>query len=178
MKKTLLVNSIAIAAMVGSISVSAELPCDKDPGTSAQVTDTQAQDLTQTELQEIRDRVLKRCGLSSKMASNRLPWYFHYEFGRELVKQGAAGDAIEPLQLTANMKPESVREARMYGAWFIDYVPYYQMSVAYAELGQWDSAWDAIRMSENLVEFSPGDFDYDKFVSLKDRITQNRAANS
>jgi len=35
-----------------------------------------------------------------------------------------------------------------------------------------------IRMSENLVEFSSGDFEYDKFASLKNLIVQHRQSNS
>jgi hypothetical protein len=134
--------------------------------------------VTDVELEIIRERVLKRCGLSSRLAENKLPWYFHYEFGMELIKEGAAAQAIEPLQMTANLKSESARGTRMYGMWFVNYLPYYQMSLAYSELGEWELAWDALQMSEQLVEFSPGDFEYDKFESLKSLIEQKRQATS
>ena len=166
-------NSIAAVVAACSLSVSADTI---DESTAA--IDTQARDLTEQQLRDIRKRVLKRCGLSSKLANNRLPWYFHYEFGVELVREGAADEALEPLQMTANLKPEPMRDARMYGAWFINYLPYYQMSLAYSELGEWDRAWDAIRMSENLVEFSYGDFEYEKFASLKNLIAKHRRSNS
>ena len=173
MKMTGFSLGIAVAAVLCSLNLHAER-IDKStvPG------DTQAQALTEQQLQDIRKRVLRRCGLSSKLTHNRLPWYFHYEFGVELVRQGAAGEALEPLQMTANLKPQPMRDARMYGAWFINYLPYYQMSLAYSELGEWDNAWDAIRMSENLVEFSSGDFEYEKFATLKNLITQHRPSNS
>jgi hypothetical protein len=124
----------------------------------------------------IRERVLERCGLSSKLAQNKLPWYFHYEFGVELMKEGATDLAIEPLQMTANLKSEPSRGTRMYGMWFVNYLPYYQISLAYSQLGEWDKAWDALQMSESMVEFSPGDFEYDKFESLKALIEVNRQA--
>ena len=162
-----------MAAVVSSASLCAEsVAVDGEAG------DTQAQNLSAEQLQDIRKRVLKRCGLSSKLANNRLPWYFHYEFGVELVRQGAAGEAVEPLQMTANLKPQPARDARMYGAWFVNYQPYYQMSLAFSDLGQWDAAWDAIRMSENLLEFAPGEFEYEKFDSLKSLISQKRQAPS
>ena len=172
----MLSRSIAAAVITCSLNLNADT---SDTDTSdPQLDDSKTQDLTEQQLQDIRKRVLKRCGVSSKLASNRLPWYFHYEFGVELVKHGAADEAIEPLRMTANLKPESMRDARMYGAWFINYLPYYQMSLAYSELGDWDSAWDAIRMSENLVEFSSDDFEYEKFSSLRNLIVQHRQSNS
>jgi len=125
-------------------------------------------------IEMIRDRVLRRCGLSSTVAENKLPWYFHYEYGIELMSVGATQQAIEPLQITANLKSEPARGTRMYGMWFINYLPYYQMSLAYSQLGEWDKAWEALLMSEQLVEFSPGDFEYDKFESLKALIEVNR----
>jgi hypothetical protein len=126
------------------------------------------------EIEMIKARVLSRCGLSSRLAENKLPWYFHYEYGIELINEGAASHAIEPLQMTANLKSKPVRGERMYGMWFVNYLPYFQISLAYAELGDWENAWDAIRISEEMVEFSPGDFEYDKFTALKELIEQNR----
>jgi hypothetical protein len=134
----------------------------------------QAPELSDQEVAEIRDRVLQRCGLSSKLSENKLPWYFHYEFGVELINRGAAEWAVEPLQMTANLKSEPRRSTRMYGMWFVNYLPYYQISLAWSELHEWDRAWDAIRMSEEMLEFSPGDFEYEKFASLKELIEQNR----
>jgi len=87
------------------------------------------------EIEMIKARVLRQCGLSSKLAD---------------------------------------RDERMYGMWFVNYLPYFQISLAYSELGEWDKAWDAIRMSEEMVEFSPGDFEYDRFATLKALIEQNR----
>jgi len=134
-------------------------------------------ELSKLELAAIRERVLQRCGLSSKLSENRLPWYFHYEFGVELINQGAASQAIEPLHMTANLKSESRRNARMYGMWFVNYLPYYQMSLAWSELQKWDQAWDAIRISEEMQEFSPGNTQYEKFSSLKELIEKSRKSN-
>lgn len=133
-----------------------------------------AADSTQAEIEAIRSRVLSRCGLSPKLAENKLPWYFFYEFGVELLNAGQASEALESLQMTANLKSESARPARMYGMWYVNYLPYYQISIAYAQLENWDRAWDAITMSEAMVEFSPGDYEYESFVSLKKTIERER----
>lgn len=178
MKMSVLGHCIVAAVVACSLNLSADMIDKSSVASAGQSSDMQLQDLTEQQLQDIRKRVLKRCGLSSKLTSNRLPWYFHYEFGVELVRRGAAGEALEPLQMTANLKPQPMRDARMYGAWFINYQPYFQISLAYSELGEWDRAWDAIRISENLVEFSNGDIEYEKFTSLKSLIAQHRQPNS
>jgi len=128
----------------------------------------------QDELDRIRVKVLRRCGLSRTLAENRLPWYFYYEYGVELINQGASARAIEPLQMTANLRTQPAREVRMYGMWFVDYLPYYHLSLAWAELGEWDKAWEAMRLSEELLEFSPSDFDYEKYIALKRLIEKHK----
>lgn len=125
-------------------------------------------------LEMIRDRVLRRCGLSGRLAENKLPWYFHYEYGVELIREGAASHAIEPLQMTANLRSRPARDARMYGMWFVDYLPYYQISKAWSKLGEWDLAWDALVMSESFREFSPRDRDYEQYLDLKKLIESHR----
>jgi len=79
--------------------------------------------------------------------------------------------------MTANLKSESRRNARMYGMWFVNYLPYYQMSLAWSELQEWDQAWDAIRISEEMQEFLPGNNQYEKFSSLKELIEKSRKSN-
>jgi hypothetical protein len=133
-----------------------------------------AGDEVQAEIEAIRQRVLRRCGLSPRLAENKLPWYFFYEFGVELLQAGQSDEALEALQMTASLKAEPARAARMYGMWYVNYLPYYQMSIAYTQMEQWDLAWDAIMMSEALVEFSPGDYQYEDFVTLKNLIQRER----
>lgn len=140
-----------------------EHPHEEAAGTAAEVN-----------LETIRSRVLRRCGLSEKLADNHLPWYFHYEYGVELIREGAAVHAIEPLQMTANLRAEPARATRMYGMWFVNYIPYFQMSLAWSELGEWDQAWDAIRLSEELHEVSPADAEYEQYTELKQLIESNR----
>jgi tetratricopeptide (TPR) repeat protein len=134
--------------------------------------------ITDAELRIIRERVLNRCELSSKLADNKLPWYFHYENGVELLNKGSTEQAIEPLQMTANLRTEAQRGTRMYGMLFVNYLPYFQMSLAYSELGQWDKAWEALQMSEQQLEFVPHDTDYYKFASLKSLINEHRHSAS
>lgn len=121
----------------------------------------------QPDFEETRSQVLQRCELSPQIGENRLPWYFHYESGVKLLNEGNAKRALEPLLVTANLRPDPARSTRMYGMWFVDYLPYYQLSRAYAALGDWPMAWSALSVSESLGEFKPGDAGFREFAALK-----------
>lgn len=118
----------------------------------------------------IRSAVLRRCAVSGEVAENKLPWYFHYEYGVDLMEAGDPQRALETLVLGANIREQSRRNKRMYGMWFIDYLPYYQIALAHSKLGNWESAYDAIKTSANFGEFQPGDDDYDQFSRLDKEI--------
>jgi hypothetical protein len=163
-----LVTTAGLVAVI--LSTSNLIACEEEVAGDEQT----ATESVQAEIQAIRERVLQRCGLSSRLAENKLPWYFFYEFGVELLHAGRSDAALEALQMTASLKEKPARAARMYGMWYVNYLPYYQMSIAYAQLEQWDRAWDAIVMSEALFEFTPGDYEYEAFESLKETIERER----
>jgi len=129
--------------------------------------------ISDNEAQIIRAQVLKRCALSSKVSHNKLPWYFHYEYGRDLMEAGDSQRAIESFIMGANLSEDPRRDKRMYGMWYIDYLPYYQIALAHSKLGDWESAEHAIKTSENFGEFSPSDPDYEAFTSLEQLIAKN-----
>jgi len=133
--------------------------------------------LSNSQVELIRAQVLNRCSLSSKVDSNKLPWYFHYEFGVDLLKAGDSQRAIEAFLLSANVREDPSRNKRMYGMWYIDYLPYYQIALAHSKLGEWEDASIAIQTSENFGEFTPTDADYSSFTSLNELIKSNLKAN-
>jgi hypothetical protein len=126
--------------------------------------------LSKGELQELRSTVLRRCALSSKLDQNSLPWYFYYEYGVALLDAGDANRSLEALQMGANLKDQPMRDKRMYGMWFIDYLPYFQIARAHSALGDWDSADAALDLSEELERISRGDYDYPQYSELRSRI--------
>ena len=144
-----------------------------EPQSSPVAANDRSYSISETEAQIIRAQVLKRCALSTKVAHNKLPWYFHYEFGRDLLEAGDSERAIEAFLLGANLSEDPGRDKRMYGMWFIDYLPYYQIALAHSKLGEWESAQNAIKTSENFGEFSPNDPDYESFRSLERLIESN-----
>jgi tetratricopeptide (TPR) repeat protein len=119
--------------------------------------------LSENEVELIRAQVLNRCAITSKLEKNKLPWYFYYEFGVDLMKAGDAQRAVESFQLGANIKEDPSRNKRMYGMWYIDYLPYYQLALAHSRLGEWEQARDAILTSESSGEFAPADPDYESY---------------
>jgi hypothetical protein len=133
--------------------------------------------LTPEHIASIRSAVLKRCGLSSRLNANKLPWYFHYEFGIDLARAGDAGHSLDAFMMSANLREESHRRARMYGMRHVDYLPYYRIALAHANLGNWESAYDALLASENFEEFTPEDNDYETFTALDQLVKSNLKNN-
>jgi len=133
----------------------------------------EAYTLSDNEVELIRAQVLNRCAIDAKLAKNKLPWYFYYEFGMDLMKAGDAKRAVEAFQLGANLREDPRRNKRMYGMWYVDYLPYYQLALAHSKLGEWQQAHEAILTSENFGEFSPNDPDYASFSELDRLISSN-----
>ncbi|MDJ0654747.1 MAG: tetratricopeptide repeat protein [Xanthomonadales bacterium] len=126
--------------------------------------------LSGQEARQIRTQVLRRCALSEKIASDNLPWYFHYEYGLELMEAGDPQRALDELILAANLREDSKRNSRMYGMWFTNYLPYYQIAQAHSKLGNWRCAMDAMRLSAQQDEFSPVDPGYQEYSDLQKLI--------
>jgi len=137
----------------------------------------QSYTLSQEEVDSIRSKALRNCALSSNVRESKLPWYFHYEFGLNLIEAGDSQRALEVLTVGASKRMESGRDSRMYCMWFIDYLPYYQMALAHSKLGNWQSAHDAIQTSQNFGEFTPSSPDYKEFTQLE-QLINNKLQNN
>jgi len=167
-----MLNEYAADIMTAPSNVHEE-PLPQVAGTSFRDFEQQEYTLSEESAELIRSSVLKRCAVSQGVEQNKLPWYFHYEYGVDLLKAGDPQRALDTLVLGANVREDSKRGKRMYGMWFIDYLPYYQIAVAHSKLGNWESAYDAIKTSENFGEFSPDDPDYATFSALDQLIKDN-----
>ena len=123
--------------------------------------------LSEEEAEEIKRQVLRRCALTGEGPNDILPWYFHYEYGQELLEAGDPQRAVDELILAANKREDSRRNSRMYGMWFTHYLPYYQIAMAHSKLGNWQCAMDAMRLSAQYGEFSPVDPGYQEYSDLQ-----------
>jgi tetratricopeptide (TPR) repeat protein len=149
-----------------------------DAETSYREFERQAFTLSEAEAKVIRGQVLRRCALASD-AKDDLPWYFHYEYGVELMEAGDSQRALDALILAATHREESKRQSRMYGMWFTDYLPYYQIAQAHSKLGNWRCAIDAMRISARYGEYSPVDAGFQEYSDLQKLVMrQNEEGGS
>lgn len=125
--------------------------------------------LTPQAAEALRRKVLVECGLPETQRDN-LPWYFHFEYGRELLDAGDARRAVVQLTQSVDMNPDPGAEQRIYGMWYIDYLPYYQLAQAHARLGNWPCAANALRLSRANDEAGLGAIDAAHVRDLEQRI--------
>jgi len=125
--------------------------------------------LTPEAADALRRRVLVECGLPADQRDN-LPWYFHFEYGRRLLDAGDARRAVVQLSQSVEMNPDAKAEKRLYGMWFTDYLPYFQLAEAHASLGNWPCAANALRLSRNAGEAEMGDIPGDRVRALQQSI--------
>ncbi len=89
---------------------------------------------------------------AAPVSTGGLPWYVNYETGLAYIESGDWVNAIENLKaaLAANGIPR--RYARTYGMWFITYIPYYYLGVAYYNQGMWQLAVNYLETADRLGE--------------------------
>jgi len=127
--------------------------------------------LTEEEFRKTQKLVATRCGLAARNDLKNAPWYFHYELALELTKQGDPQRALDSMIVATEDRPDPQRSARMYGMWFIDYLPYYEIARIHAELGNWECARDALRLSEAKGEITQDHEQFDEFWTLREEVT-------
>lgn len=127
-----------------------------------------AEVLPEEEFQRLRSQVLNRCRLPASTDDVKAPWYFHYELGVILVKNRDPQRALDALVAAIDRRPWSQRNARMYGMWFTDYRPYLEIAEAHVQLGNWECAFDALSLSQELEEVAEEDEVHGRFMELSD----------
>jgi tetratricopeptide (TPR) repeat protein len=86
------------------------------------------------------------------VSAGRLPWYVNYETGLAYIESGDWLNAIENLKLALGSNGIPRRYARTYGMWFITYIPYYYLGLAYYNQGMWQLAANYFETAERLGE--------------------------
>jgi hypothetical protein len=122
--------------------------------------------LSDPEYLQLRRQVAARCGVPDDVATGRAPWYFHYELALALARQGDPQRAVEALVVSTDHKPQPQRQARMYGMWFTDYIPFFWLAREHALLGNWECATDALEASQKSGEVSERDDEFAEFRAL------------
>lgn len=81
-----------------------------------------------------------------------LPWYVSYETGLAYIESGDWLNATDNLKTALGANGIPRRYARTYGMWFITYIPYYYLGVAYYNQGMWQLAVNYFETAERLGE--------------------------
>jgi len=67
-------------------------------------------------------------------------WYAAYELALEEISTGRWDEAIKHLEQALRLKPEPELNARTYGVWRKNYLPFYHLGLAYYNLGRYEKA--------------------------------------
>jgi hypothetical protein len=110
--------------------------------------------LSDVKYNRVRAAVLSRCHLSRGADASNAPWYYYYELGLELVRHGDSQRALDSFIEAADRRSQPERLARTYGMWFVDYLPYLQITRAHARLGNRECALNALALSHRLGEIT------------------------
>ena len=164
------------ARLVLGISLALSLPIfaaaavdrDSDPTDAAQSVSLQPADAD-----ALRRKVLVQCGLNASTARNILPWYFHFAYAQALLEAGDARRAVPQFAQSIALKPEPSAHKRTYGMWFTDYLPYFQLAEAQAQLDNWPCAEHALRLSETHGEIALGRIEPQRIDALQARIDRH-----
>lgn len=131
--------------------------------------------LTPEAADALRRQVLVQCGLPPSQQDG-LPWYFHFEYGRQLNSAGDARRAISELSQSIEINPQPAPGQRMYGMWYVDYLPYFQLAQAHARLGNWPCAANALTLSSRYDEDGFGVLDPAAVAALTAEVKREAAA--
>ena len=128
----------------------------------------QSVDLHPEAANALRRKILIQCGIDPSRYV--LPWYFHFEYGRALLKAGDAQRAVIELSQSIELKPASQPRKRTYGMWYLDYLPYFQLAEAHAMLHNWPCADNAMQLSQSMGEIASGRIEPQRVHALQEEI--------
>ncbi|HET9485599.1 MAG TPA: hypothetical protein VFO79_16675 [Xanthomonadales bacterium] len=172
-----LVLSAALCAAGNVLAAAESLPLGQSPTPAASPLEGSVMgapvSLSPEVARALREHVLRQCGLA-EAADDSLPWYFHFEYGHALLGAGDAGRAVRALSIAAERNPAPRAGKRMYGMWYVDYFPYFDLATAHARLGNWPCAADAIRLSEQYGEIGVDRVERNRYLQLSSAIKQKR----
>src|ERR1041385_6811188 len=84
--------------------------------------------LSESDLAVLRDEVRNQCNLQPAR-EEAYPWYYHYELGLKLTKKDDWQRALDSFLNALDRRGRPQKFTRMYGMWFLDYYPYYNIGL-------------------------------------------------
>ncbi len=106
--------------------------------------------LTEDEARRVEQEIGGRCGVRAPDHASRLPWYYYYAVGVRFHEKGDDRRALEAMRQAIERNPSPALGYRVYGLWFLDYLPYTYLARIHDALNQAECARDARELSRKL----------------------------
>ena len=127
--------------------------------------------LSETEVAKIKEEIRTRCHLP---AGNEItyPWYYHYELGLAMQKRKDWQRALDSMLTSLDRRERPQKFTRIYGMWFIDYFPYYNIGLAHYHLRNWKCATQSFRLSQMLEDIPTNSVQFYRLRELDSEAEQ------
>ncbi|MCK6682718.1 MAG: hypothetical protein L6R30_09920 [Thermoanaerobaculia bacterium] len=99
--------------------------------------------LTPEEIAQLERETARACGIRPDVPESRLPWFYSYVLAGKLLERGEATQALGQLNRALRKRPRPAKGERVYGLWFLDYLPYSMLARIHDSLNQPECAQHA-----------------------------------
>jgi hypothetical protein len=132
--------------------------------------------ISDAEFKQLRDDVLTKYDVAPD--TSKAPWYARYELGLELERKGDYSRALGELIDAVALRPNPQQRARMYGMWLVDYYPYFHIARSHVRLENWQSAKNALDISQKLNEIPPASPEFQELLAMQAETAKKLAAGN
>ena len=127
--------------------------------------------LTDAEVLSIKEEIRTRCNLPPASELS-YPWYYHYEVGLAMQKHRDWQRALDSMIAALDRRDRPQKFSRIYGMWFIDYFPYYNIGLAHYNLKNWNCAVQSFRLSRMFEDIPLDSVQSDRLRELSEEAEQ------
>jgi hypothetical protein len=127
--------------------------------------------LSETEVSKIKEEIRTRCHLPEAREIT-YPWYYHYELGLAMQKRNDWQRALDSMLTSLERREHPQKFTRIYGMWFIDYFPYYNIGLAHYHLRNWKCAVQSFRLSQMLEDIPTNSVQFHRLRELDSEAEQ------
>ena len=128
--------------------------------------------LSDTEVARIKEEIRIRCRLRQADEA-AYPWYYHYEVGLAMKKKNDWQRALDSFLVALDHRDRPQRLSRIYGMWFMDYFPYYNIGLAHYHLQNWKCAVNSFQLSQMLEDIPSGSVEFRRLHELESAADAN-----
>jgi hypothetical protein len=132
--------------------------------------------LSDSEVQRIKQEIRTRCNLPPASELS-YPWYYHYELGLAMQKHRDWQRALDSMIAALDRRERPQKFTRIYGMWYLDYFPYYNIGLAHYNLKNWDCAVQSFRLSQMFEDIPRDSVQSYRLRELSSEAEQNLQPN-